>query len=58
MNGLDLQCPENLPLFKCWTDVHEQQEKININKAPGPYDPFMKILKIFANNFAITLQIF
>ena len=28
---------------------------MDINKSPGPCDPYMKILKIFANNFAIPL---
>ena len=35
--------------------IEMQLEKININKSPGPCDPYMKILKIFANNFAIPL---
>ena len=29
--------------------------KININKSPGPNGPFMKILKMFANSFAVPL---
>ena len=28
---------------------------MDINISPGPCDPYMKILKIFANNFAIPL---
>jgi hypothetical protein len=51
---LELQCTENLPLIT----VHQVQQelcKINTNEAPGPYDPFMNILKTFAKYFAILL---
>jgi hypothetical protein len=41
----------------CRSSATRTQElrKINTNKAPGPYDPFMKILKTFAKYFAILL---
>ena len=30
-------------------------QKINVNKAPGPYHPFVRILKIFAEYFAVPV---
>ena len=48
---LELQCPGNLPLVSV-EEVREKLEKLDINKSPGPCDPYMRILKIFANNFA------
>ena len=50
----ELQCPGNLPLVSV-EEVREKLKKMDINKSPGPCDPYMKILKIFANNFAIPL---
>ena len=50
----DLQCPENLP-SSANEDVRIELTKLNINKSPGPNDPFMKILKMFANSFAAPL---
>ena len=50
----DLQCPENLPSFST-EDVRIELTKLNIKKSTGPNDPFMKILKIFANSFAAPL---
>ena len=50
----DLQCPENLPSVSI-EDVRIELTKLNINKSPGPNDPFMKILKMFANFFAAPL---
>ena len=51
----DLQCPENLPSVSS-KDVRIEWTKLNINKSPGPSDPFMKILKMFANSFAVPLE--
>ena len=51
---LELQCPGNLPSVSV-EEVREKLKKMDINKSPGPCDPYMKILKIFANNFAIPL---
>ena len=51
---LELQCPENLPLVSV-EEVREKLEKLDINKSPGSCDPYMRILKIFANNFAPPL---
>ena len=50
----NLQCPEN---FSCVSieDVRMELTKLNINKSPGPNDPFMKLLKMFANSFAAPL---
>ena len=50
----DLPCPENLPSVST-EDVRIELTKLNINKSPGPNDPFMKILKMFANSFAAPL---
>ena len=47
----DLQCPENLPSVS-FEDVRIELTKLNINKSPGPNDPFMKM---FANSFAVPL---
>ena len=44
---LELQCPGNLPLVN-GEEVHEKLEKMDINKSPGPCDPYTRILKIFA----------
>ena len=41
---LELQCTENLPLITV-DQVQQELRKINTNKAPGPYDPFMQNLK-------------
>ena len=51
---LELQCPGNVPLVSV-EEVREKLEKLDINKPPGPCDPYMRILKIFANNFAFPL---
>ena len=51
---LELQCQGSLPSVSV-EEVREKLEKIDINKSPVPCDPYMKILKIFANNFAIPL---
>lgn len=51
---LELQCPENLPLFTV-EEVKDVLNGTNINKAPCPHDPFLKIVKIFANCFDIPL---
>jgi hypothetical protein len=41
---LELQCTEK-----------QELREINTNKALGPYDPFMKILKTFSKCFALPL---
>ena len=51
---LDLQCPENLPSVSI-EDVRIELTKLNINKSSGLNDAFMKILKTFANSFAVPL---
>ena len=51
---LELQCPGNLPLISV-EEMREKLEKLDINKSPGSCDPYMRILKIFANNFASPL---
>ena len=53
----DLQYPENLQSVSI-EDVRIELTKLNINKSPGPNDPFMKILKMFANSFAVPLAEF
>ncbi len=49
---LELHCTNNLPPVD---QVQQELQKINVNKAPGPFDPFMRILKIFAEYFAVPL---
>ena len=51
---LELLCTENLPRITV-DQVQQELQKINVNKAPGPYDPILKILKNFAKYFAIPL---
>ena len=51
---LELQCPGNLPLISV-EEMREKLGKLDINKSPGSCDPYMRILKIFANNFASPL---
>ena len=51
---LELHCTENLPLITI-DEVQQELQKINVNKAPGPNDPLLKILKIFAKYFAVPL---
>ena len=50
---LELLCAENLP--RITVDQVQQELQKNVNKAPGPNDPILKILKNFANYFAIPL---
>ena len=50
----DLECSESLPPVSI-EDVQIELTKMNTNKSPGPNDPFMKILKLFANSFAVPL---
>ena len=50
----ELECPENLPSVGI-EEVQIELMKLNVSKAPGPNDPFMKIFKMFANSFAIPL---
>ena len=50
----DLECSESLPPVSI-EDVQTELIKINTNKSPGPNDPFMKILKMFASSFAVPL---
>ena len=35
--------------------VKKELQNMNVNKAPGPNDPILKILKNFAKYFAIPL---
>ena len=51
---LKLHCTEN-SLRITVDDVQQEMQKINVNKAPGLNDPLLKILKIFANYFAVPL---
>jgi hypothetical protein len=51
---LELQCTENLPLITV-DQMQQELREINTNKALGPYDPFMKILKTFSKCFALPL---
>ena len=51
---LELHCAENLPLITV-DEVQQEHQKINVNKAPGPNDPLLKILKTLAKNFAVPL---
>ena len=51
---INLPCPENLSSVSI-EDVRIELTKLNINKSPGPNDPFMKILKMLANSFAAPL---
>ena len=51
---LKLHCAENLPLITV-DEVQQELQKINVNKAPGPNDPLLKILKTFAKYFAVPL---
>ena len=51
---LELHCANNLPLITV-DQVRQEQQKINVNKAPGPFDPFIRILKIFAEYFVVPL---
>ena len=51
---LELHCTENLPLITV-DEVQQELQKINVNKAPGPNDPLLKILKMFAKYFAVPL---
>ena len=51
---IDLECPDSLPSVSV-EDVQKQLMKININKAPGPNDPVLKILKEFADVLAVPL---
>ena len=51
---LELHCTENLPLITV-DEVQQELQKINVNKAPGPNNPLLKILKIFAKYFAVPL---
>ena len=53
---LELLCTENLPRITV-DQVQQELQKINVNKAPGPNDPILKILKNFAKHFAIPLTI-
>ena len=50
----DLECSESLPPVSI-EDVQTELTKMNTNKSLGPNDPFMKILKLFANSFAVPL---
>ena len=56
---LELLCTENLPRItvdQAQQELQKQKlQKINVNKAPGPNDPILKILKNFAKYFAILL---
>ena len=36
-------------------DVEKKLRNVDISRAPGPYDPHMRIPKIFAKWFAIPL---
>ena len=51
----DLQLPETLPSVSI-EDVRIELTKLNINKSPGPNDPFMKILKMFAYSFCSSIS--
>ena len=51
---LELHCTENL-LRITVDDVQQEMQKMNGIEAPGPNDPLLKILKIFANYFAVPL---
>ena len=50
----ELHRTENLPRITV-DDVQQELPKINVDKAPGPNDPLLKILKIIANYFAVPL---
>jgi hypothetical protein len=47
---IELECPDSLQSVSV-EDVRKQLMKININKAPGPNDPVLKILMEFAYVF-------
>ena len=51
---IELQCPDSL-LYVNVEYVQKQIMKINVNKAPGPNDPVLKILKEFAYVLAVPL---
>ena len=51
---LEIHCTENLPWITVDQDQQELQ-KININKAAGPNNLALQILKVFAKYFAIPL---
>ena len=51
---LELLCIDNL-LRITVDQVQQELQKINVNKAHGPNDPILKILKNFAKYFAIPL---
>ncbi len=51
---LEFHCTNNLPLITV-DQVRQELQKINVNKAPGSFDPFIRILKIFAEHFAVPL---
>jgi hypothetical protein len=47
-----MQCPDDLPLISV-EEVARELNAINVNKAPGPNDPPLKILKMFSKLFAV-----
>ncbi len=49
---LEMQCPDDLPLISV-EEVARELNAINVNKAPGPNDPPLKILKMFSKLFAV-----
>ena len=51
---IELQCSDSLPYVNV-EHVQKQLMKINVNKAPGPNDPVLKILKDFAYVLAVPL---
>ena len=51
---LEMQCPDDLPLISV-EEVTRELNAINVNKAPGPNDPPLKILKMFSKFFAVPL---
>ena len=51
---LEMQCPDDLPLISV-EEVARELNAINVNKAPGPNDPPLKILKMFSKLFAVPL---
>jgi hypothetical protein len=52
---IELECPYSLPSVSV-EDVRKQLMKININKAPGPNDPVLKILMEFAYVFTDSFR--
>ena len=51
---LEMQYPDDLPLISV-EEVTRELNVINVNKAPGPNDPPLKILKMFSKFFAVPL---